>query len=599
MKGMRNEVKRALELSVVIAFFIYVWNVVGVSEIPESSFDRYGEGWTFSYNGQEKVIDIPVRQKVDAGDTYEISHVVSWELPSNVRLLYRSLQQEVEIYVDETLIYKYPSEDYIAGLTPNHWNMVELPEDVEGKLLTIRLNSEYEQFSGKIGELYLGEYPVLYSYVRGKYFLQLLVGLVVGVVGSLIILAGSLVYEKRSYYAEISLGLLFIFTSFWMCGEAKIPFANVSSLTQYFLVFSSLLLIPALFYLYVYFRMKGRNKKISLKIFWLNFTVFSFCLILQLTGIRDYPAMLPFIHGTIAIVFLCGIFVMGRELYRKSGIFTVQECILVILFLASMGTEMIRFYLDQYQLLGIYIRMTMLCYALSVLFGIGVKIYHTEKENRMLARMLQESKSALMISQIQPHFIYNTLNSIRTLIRIEPDRAYDMVYDFAKYLRAHIDSLSNEKEVIFFRELEHIESYVNIEKVRFGERLRVEFDIQTTDFYLPALSIQPLVENAIKHGVCKRPEGGTVWIRSYKDKENEKGYVVEVEDDGVGFDVEQWDNAKGVKKSAGINNIRFRVEAISNARLFIESEINKGTKATIKFPDRGGWSIDNENNNCR
>lgn len=588
MKAMRNEVKRVLELSVVIAFFIYVWNVVGVSEMPESSFDRYGEGWTFSYNGKEKVIDIPVRQKVDAGDTYEISHVVSWELPFNVRLLYRSLQQEVEIYVDETLIYKYPSEDYIAGLTPNHWNMVELPEDVEGKLLTIRLNSEYEQFSGKIGELYLGEYPVLYSYVRGKYFLQLLVGLVVGVVGSLIILAGSLVYEKRSYYAEISLGLLFIFTSFWMCGEAKIPFANVSSLTQYFLVFSSLLLIPALFYLYVYFRMKGRNKKISLKIFWLNFTVFSFCLILQLTGIRDYPAMLPFIHGTIAIVFLCGIFIMGRELYRKSGIFTVQECILVILFLASMGTEMIRFYLDQYQLLEIYIRVTMLCYALSVLFGIGVKIYHTEKENRMLARMLQESKSALMISQIQPHFIYNTLNSIRTLIRIEPDRAYDMVYDFAKYLRAHIDSLSNEKEVIFFRELEYIESYVNIEKVRFGERLRVEFDIQTTDFYLPSLSIQPLVENAIKHGICKRPEGGTVWIRSYEDKEQEGGYVVEVEDDGVGFDVEQWDNAKGVKKSAGINNIRFRVEAISNARLFIESEINKGTKATIIFPDGGG-----------
>ena len=382
-----------------------------------------------------------------------------------------------------------------------------------------------------------------------------------------------------------------------MCGEAKIPFANVSSLTQYFLVFSSLLLIPALFYLYVYFRMKGRNKKISLKIFWLNFTVFSFCLILQLTGIRDYPAMLPFIHGTIAIVFLCGIFIMGRELYRKSGIFTVQECILVILFLASMGTEMIRFYLDQYQLLEIYIRMTMLCYALSVLFGIGVKIYHTEKENRMLARMLQESKSALMISQIQPHFIYNTLNSIRTLIRIEPDRAYDMVYDFAKYLRAHIDSLSNEKEVIFFRELEYIESYVNIEKVRFGERLRVEFDIQTTDFYLPSLSIQPLVENAIKHGICKRPEGGTVWIRSYEDKEQEGGYVVEVEDDGVGFDVEQWDNAKGVKKYAGINNIRFRVEAISNARLFIESEINKGTKATIIFPDGGGRSIDNENNN--
>lgn len=260
----------------------------------------------------------------------------------------------------------------------------------------------------------------------------------------------------------------------------------------------------------------------------------------------------------------------------------------MILFLLSMGVEMIRFYLDRNQLLGIYIRLTLLFYAVSTLLASGVKMYQTAKENQKLAQMLQESKTALMISQIQPHFIYNALNSIRTLIRIEPEQAYDMVYDFSQYLRTHIDSLSNEREITFSGELEHIKSYINIEKVRFGERLNVEFDIQTTDFYLPAISVQPLVENAIKHGICKRPEGGTVWIRSYEDKEQEGGYVVEVEDDGVGFDVEQWENVRGVRRSVGINNIRFRVESISNARLFIESEINKGTKATIKFPDRGG-----------
>lgn len=260
---------------------------------------------------------------------------------------------------------------------------------------------------------------------------------------------------------------------------------------------------------------------------------------------------------------------------------------------------MIRFYLDRNQLLGIYIRLTLLFYAVSTLLASGVKMYQTAKENQKLAQMLQESKTALMISQIQPHFIYNALNSIRTLIRIEPEQAYDMVYDFSQYLRTHIDSLSNEREITFSGELEHIKSYINIEKVRFGERLNVEFDIQTTDFYLPALSVQPLVENAIKHGVCKKPEGGTVWIRSYEDEESQEGYVVEVEDDGVGFNVEKWENVRGARRSAGINNIRFRVESISNARLFIESEINKGTKATIKFPDRGGWSIDNENNNCR
>lgn len=307
--------------------------------------------------------------------------------------------------------------------------------------------------------------------------------------------------------------------------------------------------------------------------------------------------MLPVIHGTIAIVFLCGIMVMGRELYKRSGIFKRQETGFVLLFLLAMGIEMIRFYLDQYQLLGIYIRLTLLLYVGSMLISSGIKMYRTAKENQRLSRMLQESKTDLMISQIQPHFIYNALNSIRTLIRIEPEQAYDMVYDFSKYLRAHIDSLSNEREIIFYRELEHIESYINIEKVRFGERLKVVYDIQTTSFYLPALSVQPLVENAIKHGICKKPEGGTVWIRSYEDKENEGGYVVEVEDDGVGFDVKKWEASGDKKKSAGIRNITFRVQAISNAHLSIESEINKGTKAIIKFPNRGGQSIDNENNN--
>ncbi|MEE0738010.1 MAG: hypothetical protein U0M45_10405 [Lachnospiraceae bacterium] len=147
--------------------------------------------------------------------------------------------------MDETLIYKYPSEDYIAGLTPNHWNMVELPEDVEGKLLTIRLNSEYEQFSGKIGELYLGEYAVLFSHVRAKYFLALLVGLVVGVIGCVIFLTSAFIYQKKAYHAEMVLGVLFILTSLWMCGEAKVPFAKISPLSQYFLVFFSLLLLPA------------------------------------------------------------------------------------------------------------------------------------------------------------------------------------------------------------------------------------------------------------------------------------------------------------------------------------------------------------------
>lgn len=588
MKTVEYKGRKSLECMIVIAFLVYVWCVCGVPEVPKSSVEKWNQDWTFSYKGKEKQIDIPSRQNVEAGETYEISHEISQELPSESRLLFRSLQQKVEIFIDERLVYQYPQSPYFLDLTPNHWNMVKLPDDTRGRLLTIKMQSEYEQFSGKIGEIYIGEYHAIFSHVRGKYGLSLIVGVLVGCIGCMILLVNILAIQKKPHQAETVIGILFICTSFWLCGEAKMPFTKVSSLTQYFLVFVSLLFIPFFFYLYLYFRMKEKNRNISLTVLWINGMVILGSFLLQITGVRDYPAILPMIHGTIAIVFLYGVIVMGRELYKGSEIFKKQEVGFVLLFLLAMGIEMVRFYLDQYQILGIYIRLTLFLYAGSMLVSSGVKIYRTAKENRRLSRMLQESKTDLMISQIQPHFIYNTLNSIRTLIRIEPDQAYDMVYDFSKYLRAHIDSLSNEREIIFFRELEHIESYINIEKVRFGERLRVVYDIQTTSFYLPALSVQPLVENAIKHGICKKPEGGTVWIRSYEDKENEGGYVVEVEDDGVGFDVEKWEASGNKKKSAGIRNITFRVQSISKAQLTIESEINKGTKAIIKFPDRGG-----------
>lgn len=589
MKAIEYKGRKTVELFIIIAFLVYVWCIVGVSEMPESSVENFNKNWTFSYGGKEKLIDIPSSQDVEPGETYEISHVISWNLPAQSRILFRSLQQKVEIWIDDSLIYRYPETKKFQDLTPNNWNMVKIPDDSKGKLLTIKLQSDYKRFSGKVGEIYMGKYSAIFVHVREKYILSLIVGMVIGFIGCLILLVSAFAIQKKPQKAEIALGILFIVTSLWLCGEAKMPFTKVSSMTQYFFVFLSLLLIPAFFYLYIYFRMKERNKKISLKIFWLNLIIFFGCFFLQITGIMDYPAMLPVIHGTIAVVFLCGIAVMGRELYRKSGIFKRQESGFVLLFILAMGIEMVRFYMEAYQLLGIYIRLTLLLYAGSMLVSSGIKMYKTVRENQKLSKMLQESKTDLMISQIQPHFIYNALNSIRTLIRFDPDQAYDMVYDFSKYLRAHIDSLSSEREIIFFRELEHIESYINIEKVRFGERLNVVYNIQTTDFYLPALSVQPLVENAIKHGICKKPEGGTVWIRSYEDEENEGGYVVEVEDDGVGFEVKKWEASGDKKKSAGIRNITFRVQTISKARLMIESEINKGTKAIIKFPDRGEY----------
>ena len=185
-----------------------------------------------------------------------------------------------------------------------------------------------------------------------------------------------------------------------------------------------------------------------------------------------------------------------------------------------------------------------------------------------------------MISQIQPHFIYNTLSSIRTLIKLDPDRAYNLVYDFSKYLRANIDSIGQGGMIPFAQELEHIRNYCNIEKVRFGDKLALVYEIGPDGFEVPPLTVQPLVENAIKHGIRGKNGDGTVKVSTFED---EHSYMVEVLDDGAGFDP-----AAGVPKtSAGLENIRLRLQEIAGACLEINSIPGKGPRAIVRIPKQG------------
>ena len=182
-----------------------------------------------------------------------------------------------------------------------------------------------------------------------------------------------------------------------------------------------------------------------------------------------------------------------------------------------------------------------------------------------------------MLSQIQPHFIYNTLGTIERMCLKDSEKAFDLVHNFSLYLRGNFSELDSVIPIQFSEELKHVEYYVNIEKVRFPD-MNIEYHIETTGFVIPALSVQPLVENAIKHGLMRLETGGTVIIRSY---ETETHFCVEVKDDGVGFDtnlpIED-------KKHVGLRNIRGRLKAMVNGELFIESKPGAGTRAVIMIP---------------
>ncbi|MDL2233088.1 histidine kinase [Ruminococcaceae bacterium OttesenSCG-928-L11] len=206
-----------------------------------------------------------------------------------------------------------------------------------------------------------------------------------------------------------------------------------------------------------------------------------------------------------------------------------------------------------------------------------LRIGMLEKETEM-----GNARTAIMLSQIQPHFLYNTLAAIQDLCGTDAAQAETTVQDFSIYLRGNLDSLSLKAPILFEQELEHVELYISLEKKRFRERLQYEFDIQSGGFPLPALTLQPIVENAVHHGVTQRDEGGKVIIRSWEDDEN---WHIAVEDNGVGFDPSA--PLTDDRTHIGISNVRYRLEVLCGGALEIQSTPGVGTIATITIPKGG------------
>ena len=205
------------------------------------------------------------------------------------------------------------------------------------------------------------------------------------------------------------------------------------------------------------------------------------------------------------------------------------------------------------------------------------KAKEMEAEQKAIRAQLQENRVAIMISQIQPHFIYNTLGTIQQLCKQDPEQAAKLVQNFSIYLRGNFSELDNTVPIRFAKELEHVHCYTEIELIRFPD-MTVRYDIQTEGFLLPALSVQPLVENAIKHGLMGLEQGGTVTVTAF---ETETDFCVKVADDGVGFDTAMLQDER---KHIGIRNVRERLQVMCGGSLTVESRPGEGTTALIRIP---------------
>lgn len=219
-------------------------------------------------------------------------------------------------------------------------------------------------------------------------------------------------------------------------------------------------------------------------------------------------------------------------------------------------------------------------YLLSTLL-IYVRIF-SRREKKIAEQQVALTKQsmALMISQIQPHFLYNVLTTISNLCVTDPEEAEETTVLFSQYLRTNLDSLRNQEPVPFATELSHIRTYVELEKKRFGDILNVEYDINEQNFNVPSLGLQPIVENSIKHGIRGKNAPGHIKIGTYKA---DAGYKIIIEDDGVGFDMNMPVKDDG-RSHVGMINVQERLKQMCNASIKIESSPGNGCRTEIYIP---------------
>lgn len=289
----------------------------------------------------------------------------------------------------------------------------------------------------------------------------------------------------------------------------------------------------------------------------------------------------------ISFVFIIAVIILSR---KKIDRFFLQIC-------ATAGIIPLVAFLINFAYTGISINNIFVSVTALIVFVIYEKyrsdtlvsgVKKAEAVTRELAESrleLEQSKNALLMAQIQPHFITNSLMALRARCGDNPE-LYDSLTNFSRYLRSNFEALGEVSLISFEKEMQNIEAYLALEKDNFGDRLNIVYDIGVEGFLIPALSVQPLVENAVRHGVGTCAEGGTVRIGTYREGSN---VIVEVTDSGSG--ASNITEKQKTRKGIGIKNVMSRLEGLGCGTLdIIGSEHGTTARITLtdpKFVDNG------------
>jgi len=527
-------------------------------------------------------------EKIEKADTptgiaVEFVFHIADEPERDRELMFYASHHWVDVMVGEECIYTLrPSAELKFIKTPgSKWVCIPLFSGDEGKDVRIILTPAYEDKVKSELEIFLGSSMAIYRSQLRK-MLPAMILCVANIIIGFILLFATIYYKKKSKEGTglFPLGMLGISIGFWQLAhndfspfilEGKEIFLYYLSVTMMLICMIPLICSATVDIL--------KKEKKTLQYYLIGMVLMAAIQIgIQLTGIKDLREMFVFTHGGIILgaILLIGTIIVG---FVKGRGRSEKKNYAWILGIGILG-DLILYYVKDSSSGLIMILSAILIYMLLETFEFLSKYFEQrnlleEKENQLI-----HSRMMVLMSQIRSHFVFNILNAISGMCKYDPEKADETIVRFSRYLRNNIDIMQEDKMMPFEIALQRLEDYVVLEQIRFGDRLEFVTDLEETDFMIPPLILQPLVENSIKHGISKKKGGGTILLSTWKE---DGDIMISIDDDGVGFDLKELDK----ELSVGLRNIQFRINHLLNGTLTFKSEINKGTKAIISFPRKG------------
>lgn len=511
-------------------------------------------------------------------------------------LMIRTAMQVMTVKSGDEVIYEcvVTEEQVIGEMPPSQWHLIELTDVQREEEIVIEYYSSYQLYEDNVPLIYYGTAEDLISYVTILTFPTCVTAWLTILIGMATILLCYVYQYKEIFYINY-LGIFLIMFGMWSWGESKTRLFNYANLfIQSHITLFMIMIIPLPLVLYL------RHKSMTsvVKRTWDVYAIICGCstvigVTLALTEVLDLIEYI--VVSQIIIVAGIGMMVWANVIEGRERIgkydkkkFALNKVAVIILLISTL-MEIYSMYHNGTFGIGNYIRVGVVFFITFIFVVEIIEIRDKRAESLAMEEEMKKKLDAanlhIMNDKMTPHFIYNTLLVIQELCYSDPKEAAKSIGIFSKYTRINLEGIGEKKLIPFTKELEYIQLYMSIQKLCYEEEIEFQTDLQVTRFGIPPFSIQPIVENAVIHGIRKCMGHGVIKLKTWK----EDGYIlIRIEDNGAGFHTNEVTHQGFSSNEAVV----YRIEKLLHGKLEVRSSIENGTIVTIQIPENQEIEVD-------